>query len=216
MKQRDVFLASEGDAWFRRNRDALGARRLPDSDPLLMQILAMPAADRAPGTRVLEIGCGDGTRIGWLKSQLGFESAGVDPSAEAVASAAARGAEARQGTANQLPFDDGSFDMVIFGFCLYLCDRDDLFAVAAEANRVLRNPGWLLIQDFYSPVPVRREYHHRPGIFSFKMDYRSLFTWSPAYAVYSHVVGHHASHEFTDDPNEWVATSVLRKNLPSC
>jgi ubiquinone/menaquinone biosynthesis C-methylase UbiE len=211
VKQRDIFLASEGDAWFRRNREMLGSRKLPDSDPLLRQILAMPAEARAPGTQVLEIGCGDGSRLGWLKSQLDFACSGVDPSAEAVASACVRGVTARQGAADELPFEDAAFDMVIFGFCLYLCDREDLFAVAAEANRVLKNPGWLLIHDFFSPVPVRREYHHRPGIFSYKMDYRSLFTWSPGYMVYSHVVTHHATHEFTDDPNEWVATSVLRK-----
>lgn len=211
MKQRDIFMASEGDAWFRRNREALSSRKLPDSDPLLLQILAMAPEARAAGTRVLEIGCGDGTRLGWLKSHLGFECSGVDPSAEAVASAGSRGVDAHQATADALPFDDASFDVVIFGFCLYLCDRDDLFSVAEEANRVLRNPGWLLIHDFYSPVPVRREYHHRPGIFSYKMDYRSLFAWSPAFTVYSHVVRHHATLEFTDDPNEWVATSVLRK-----
>ncbi len=101
----------------------------------------------------------------------------------------------------------------MFGFCLYLCDREDLFRIACEADRVLKNPGWLLIQDFYSPAPVKREYHHRSGLFTHKMDYRTLFTWNPSYVNLVHKVRHHSEGSYTDDPKEWVATSVLRKNL---
>jgi SAM-dependent methyltransferase len=216
MKQREIFLASEGDAWYRRNREYLERRELPGSDPLLTALLALPEEQRRPGARVLEIGCGDGTRLAWLRAQAGFECFGLDPSADAVAASEARGVRAAQGTADLLPFENGSFDFVLFGFCLYLCDREDLFRVAAEADRVLRDPGWLLLLDFYSPVPLKREYHHSPGLFSYKMDYRALFSWHPGYVVYAHDVRHHVTHGFTDDANEWIATSVLRKNLKAC
>jgi ubiquinone/menaquinone biosynthesis C-methylase UbiE len=165
------------------------------------------------GQKVLEIGCSDGSRLKWLKESLGFECYGIDPSTQAVQVASSRGITAEIGTANNLPFDDNMFDIVIFGFCLYLCDREDLFRIAAEADRVLKSPGWLLIEDFYSPIPLKREYHHRNGLFSYKMDYRTLFTWSPSYTCYSQKVTHHAEPGYTDDSNEWVATSVLRKNL---
>ena len=52
---------------------------------------------------------------------------GIEPSAQAVAAACAKGINVMQGTADVLPFDNQSFDIVIFGFCLYLCDREDLF-----------------------------------------------------------------------------------------
>lgn len=211
MKQRDIFLKSEGNAWFKRNAGAVGSRKLPDSDSLLTEILNLPLS--AKGTKVLEIGCGDGTRLHWLKKQRGYDCSGVDPSARAVKVAQKRGITARQGTADQLPFEDQQFDLVVFGFCLYLCDRQDLFRIACEADRVLRNPGWLLLLDFYSPVPVKRAYYHRPGLYSYKMDYRTLFTWNPAYVNVSHRVRHHSHGTYTDDPSEWVATSVLRKNL---
>ena len=210
MKQRDIFLESEGNAWFKRNASAVDSRKLPESDSLLMEILNLPLS--AKRTKVLEIGCGDGTRLNWLRENRGCACYGVDPSAQAVKVAKRRGIAARQGTAEQLPFDDKQFDVVMFGFCLYLCDREDLFRIAYEADRVLKNPGWLLILDFYSPTPVKWEYHHRLGLFSYKMDYRTLFTWNPWYTNVSHKVLHHSEDTYTDDPKEWVATSVLRKN----
>ena len=211
MKQREVFLHSEGDAWFRRNPQVPELCGFPESDLLLMDILDI-APRLAEGTRILEIGCGDGGRLSWLRENRGFKCCGVDPSAQAVAVARGRGIDAQQGTAEQLPYPKGEFDLVVFGFCLYLCDREDLFRIACEADRVLKSPGWLLILDFYSPTPTRREYHHHSGLFSYKMDYRALFTWHPSYAEVSHRVRHHAEDCHTDDRSEWVSTSVLRKS----
>mgnify|MGYP000884157470 CR=1 FL=1 len=213
MKQKDAFLESEGDVWFTRNVRTLSNRKFPDSYSLLGEILGLPSSQRR-GLKILEIGCGDGGRLNWLKENLGFECYGVDPSIQAVRVAESYGIHAQIGTADKLPFNNSMFDIVIFGFCLYLCDREDLFRIAAEADRVLKSPGWLLIKDFYSPTPLKREYHHRAGLFSYKMDYSTLFTWNPSYMCLSHRVTHHEKpNNYTDDSNEWVATTVLRKNL---
>ena len=213
MKQRDVFLESEGDAWFERNVGGGAPRTVDESDPLIAEVLGL--ADTLPlsSASILEIGCGDGARLAWLRQHRGCECSGLDPSARAVEAASARAVAAQRGTAERLPFADRTFDVVMFGFCLYLCDREDLFRIAAEADRVLKNPGWLLIHDFHSPSPSQRAYHHRAGIYSHKMDYRTLFTWHPGYTSYSHKVRHHAAGGYTDEPGEWVATSVLRKHL---
>jgi ubiquinone/menaquinone biosynthesis C-methylase UbiE len=210
MRQKDVFLAGEGDAWYQRNSDL---DQLPANDRLLRTILDLNSPAAAKGTNILEIGCGEGARLSWLVQNTESTCSGVDPSARAVDAARRRGVDARHGTAEQLPFGDAAFDIVVFGFCLYLCDREDLFSIAREADRVLKNPGWIVIHDFFSPTPVKREYHHRAGLFSYKMDYRSLFTWHPAYINYSHELGHHTQGGFTDDRDEWVATAVLRKLL---
>jgi SAM-dependent methyltransferase len=212
MKQRDVFLQSEGNAWLERNTPLEAAPPLPDSDQTLLAVLQLPLERASAPTKVLEIGCASGSRLGWLRQNRGFECYGIDPSAKAVQAAIAHGVLAQQGTADSLPFDTAAFDIVVFGFCLYLCDREDLFQIAREADRVLRNPGWMVIHDFYSPTPSQRPYHHRSGVVSFKMDYRTLFTWHPGYSNSFHKLGHHADGTFTDDPDEWVATSVLRKN----
>lgn len=213
MKQKEIFLTGEGDAWFTRNADALGKQRLPGSDPLLVELLGLKEhlAAVPGGGKVLEVGCGSGVRLAWLQQHMGLECHGIEPSDMAVSQANRAGVHAQIGTADQLPFPDKSFDAVIFGFCLYLCDRDDLFKIAAEADRVLNDPGWLLIKDFYSPTPLAKAYHHKAGVYSYKMDYKTLFTWNPDYNVYSHRVVHHANNGYTDDRQEWVATSVLRK-----
>lgn len=213
MKQKDIFLQSEGDAWFSRNQQGVVTRKLPDDDILLGEMLDLLPDNVRGGARikVLEVGCGDGTRLAWLKHNLNADCYGIEPAAQAVAAARTKGIDVEQGTAEVLPFDSESFDLVLFGFCLYLCDREDLFRIASEADRVLRAPGWLMILDFFSPVPRAKAYHHRPGVQSYKMDYRTMFTWHPYYECMTHKVRHHSDATYTDLQDEWVAISVLRK-----
>jgi len=212
-RQKQIFLETEGDAWFRRNHDFLN-NRTASNDPLF------PTIERVIGTYskaeaapvVLEVGCAAGKRLKAIDTHLGVKTKGIEPSAEAVTVARADGLDVVQGTADQLLFEDQSIDLLIFGFCLYLCDRDDLFTIAKEADRVLRNPGWVLIQDFYSPVPRQREYSHRSGILTHKMDFRQLFLWHPAYTCFSHEVRDHADGAFTAEREDWTAISLLRKD----
>ena len=211
MKQKDIFLESEGDAWFARNRSDVGRRKLPEDDLVLRELVALAAETGVRERRILEIGCGEGTRLAWLQRNLKADCYGIEPSAQAVAAAQSKGVRAQVGTADTLPFADQSFDAVIFGFCLYLCDREDLFRIASEADRVLRLPGWLLILDFFSALPRANAYHHRGGLYSYKMDYRTLFAWHPSYECLTHKVRHHAAGTYSDAVDDWVAISVLRK-----
>lgn len=215
MPQKDIFLLSEADAWYERNHQAVSQTDFSTNDPVtaaIVEIASLPNT-RMEGMRlqILEIGCGEGRRLAWLSQNLDVDVFGVEPSALAVEQACARGVKAERGTADKLPFEDAKFDIVIFGFCLYLCDRQDLFRIAQEADRVLKPNSWLIINDFFSPTPVQRTYHHKPGVNSYKMDYRELFSWHPAYICYSHRLNHHGKKGFTDDEQEWVATSVMRK-----
>ena len=211
MKQKDIFLKDEGDAWFHRNEAALKKRHLPEDDPILMELLRLMPAIPRERMKVLEIGCGNGIRLNWLKENMNADCYGIDPSANAVAAACAKGVKVQQGTADDLPFDSQSFDIVIFGFCLYLCDREDLFSIAREADRVLRLPGWLMILDFFNPSLLAKDYRHHPNVQSYKMDYRTLFDWHPDYICVVHKICNHATTFYDDEPDEWVATSVLRK-----
>src|ERR1700733_5701223 len=123
MKQKDVFLQLEGDAWIARNRTALERVRLPDDDPLLRELVELIPS--TPKPNVLEMGCGAATRPAGIHRNLAANCWGVEPSAVAVTEANAKGVTAHQGTAEALPFEDRSMDVVMFGFCLYLCDRED-------------------------------------------------------------------------------------------
>ena len=216
MKQKEVFLQSEGDAWFNRNRQGVTSVKLPEGDPILREILeAYRCNELNADSRILEIGCGQGRRLGWLKDTYGAQCFGIEPSGAAVAVAKNSGLSVSQGVADSLPFEDQFFDLVIFGFCLYLCDREDLFRIASEADRVLRSPGWIAIQDFYSSTPILKDYHHKPGVKSHKMDYSSLFTWHPDYECLARKVQAHGAQGYTDDMNEWVSVFMIRKHSAS-
>ena len=214
VKQKEIFLQSEGDAWHTRNKEAIALSKLPDNDALLKELIDFfPKSNHK--VKILEIGCGDGTRLNWIKDNLNADCYGIEPSAQAVLEACSKRIDVKQGTADDLPFHSQSFDIVIFGFCLYLCDREDLFCIASEADRVLRMPGWLMILDFYSPDPYANDYHHRGGVQSYKMDYRTLFSWHPDYYCVTQKVRHFGEDAYTDNKDNWTAISVMRKGLKS-
>ena len=202
-QQKDIFLESEADAWFERNQEAV-ARQDFARDPICRALLELVgSALGQPSLSILEVGCGSGLRLQWLAEHLGARVAGIEPSGKGVAEACARGVDARRGTAEALPWGDASFDVVLFGFCLYLCDPTDLFRIAAEADRVLKPRSWLVLHDFFAAGHVRRLYHHNPAVMSSKMDYRRLFDWHPAYTCYAHRLVAHGERGFSDDPQEW-------------
>jgi ubiquinone/menaquinone biosynthesis C-methylase UbiE len=146
-----------------------------------------------------------------MRQELGWQVAGVDPSSAAVEAVASMGLTAHVATADILPIPDASIDVLIYGFCLYLCDRSDLFKIAAEAHRVTRPESWLVILDFWSPHQKVNPYHHRSGVFSYKDNLSAMFSWHPSYVITDHRLRHHATRAYTDDPQEWVASTILRR-----
>lgn len=216
MKQKKIFLESEADEWFKRNQSILSGRDYSTEDPLISivaEIVLLSDTKKPSDIRILEIGCGDGRRLGWVAENFGCDVYGIEPSSAAVLEANIHGIKVDRGTADSLPYPNEMFDLVIYGFCLYLCDREDYFRIACEADRVLKKNSWLLIMDFFSPTPIQAEYRHRAGIYTTKMDFRKLFDWHPAYTNYLHRISHHVSGGYTDDKNEWVSTSCLRKEV---
>lgn len=80
MKQRDAFLEGEGDAWFQRNTGKADAQFDSQSDVLLTEISALvPHIDATLAPSILEIACGDGRRLAWLKDNRKFECFGIEP-----------------------------------------------------------------------------------------------------------------------------------------
>lgn len=213
MKQKEIFLKIEGDRWFQRNQKLIETRGL-DNDPVLIELLELKDTfSEDKDISVLEIGCSSGYKLEWIKKNLGYVCKGIEPSREAVCAAREKGLEVFQGTADLLPFESNSFDILIFGFCLYLCDRQDLFRIACEADRVLKNHSYLIIYDFYSPFHIKVVYHHYPGLFTHKMDYKSMFTWHPAYTCLKQKIFHHETFKYTDEQEQLVTVCTIRKYL---
>lgn len=209
MDQKKVFLEGEGDSYFRRNLpDLLRLHALaidnPESDPVLKAIAPLRPSN------CLEIGAANGWRLDAVNHHWNSRCVGIEPSKEAVADGRDRypNVTLAVGTADRLTQD--RFDCVIFGFCLYMCDGGDLFKIASEADRVLLPGGHLVIFDFLPDASHSREYSHRKGMTTHKMDYSSMWSWHTAYKQVKQII---TAHEGADpsNPDERLAVTLLRK-----
>jgi SAM-dependent methyltransferase len=175
-RQEDAFLNGEGDAWFERNHE-------PDAT------FADPVMDVMRGAiyphDVLEVGCGTGWRLFRLKNAYPCSVQGIEPSQKAVEFAKrAYSLDIIHGTAlDMAQIARNSCDLIIFGFCLYLVDRDELLWIAAFADQILKDDGHIIIHDFCPPSPYSRPYHHKAGVMSYKQDYSKLWLGSPSYGL---------------------------------
>ena len=201
MKQEEAFLKGEGDAWFRRNKDKMRT----GEDKVLSAI--RQCSIKPVG--VLEYGCCDGYRLIRIRNEFKCECVGVEPAWAALYEGrnAAREAGVHMFQGSAATFDvrePGLYDLVIFGFCLYLCDREDLFKIVMLADRVLADGGHLIIHDFFPNEPQSRIYEHAPELRSYKMDHSKLFTCNPAYKLVEY---------FAPDNEQGDGVAVLRKDL---
>jgi SAM-dependent methyltransferase len=102
-----------------------------------------PFRDLYAGTpgRLLDVGCGNGELAAGFVDR-GWRAAGIEISADAAAAAAAGGLEVHHGTIHHAPWEDGSFDAVIFNHALE--HVDDPGADLRAAGRLVR-PGGLVV-----------------------------------------------------------------------
>ncbi len=130
------------DQWFSRHHWAY-----------LSELLALRAFVPCQG-RGVEIGVGSGR----FAAPLGI-GAGIDPSPSLVAYAEQRGVDTVLGVAEQLPWQESTFDHALL--MTAICFLDDAEAALAEARRVLR-PGGRLVVGFVSRLSeLGRAYEER-------------------------------------------------------
>jgi SAM-dependent methyltransferase len=182
MNQKEIFLSGEGDNWIRRNESAIRSlREYPDVE-LLAKYVVTP--DNAT-PRFLEVGCGGGNRTLALAKEIPSHCFGVDPSRVAIDIAKSyvqtnypelqSRLQFKVGTADSLDYPNKYFDLVYFGFCLYLVDRSLLTNVFNETCRVLKPDGFVAILDFYASEQINNVYKHDTRVTSFKDRYDVLF-----------------------------------------
>jgi 2-polyprenyl-3-methyl-5-hydroxy-6-metoxy-1,4-benzoquinol methylase len=104
-----------------------------------------------PGQRVLDVACSTGN-LAIPAAKAGAEVIGIDIAPNLVEQARQRAASERlaikfeEGDAEQLPYEDGSFDAVISMFGAMFAPRPDV--VAAELTRVTRSGGLIAMANW--------------------------------------------------------------------
>ena len=147
MKNQELaFRKSEGNKWFLRNLKKLEENSIEIS--LLCNWL-MPFQNDI--NNILEIGSGAGNKLAQLCWQLNASGQGVDPSKTAVDFANKKYNQKCSytvATADNLSFFNNKFDLVHFGFCLYLVSRNKINDVIKQADQLLKSGKFLSIIDF--------------------------------------------------------------------
>ena len=101
-----------------------------------------------PGSLVLDVAAGTGS-ITRLLEDRGHRVVSLDQSREMLSKAHDRGASAVLATAERLPFDDGTFDAVTFGYLLRYVDS--VPDAMGELARVVRSGGSVGMVEFGVP-----------------------------------------------------------------
>ncbi len=127
-----------------------GGTLRPGGIALTTEILSL--CQPAPGSTVLDVGCGPGHTVALMASVFGLRPTGLDPSAILLAKAAqlmsgVSKATFLQGEATAIPCQPHSFDMVIAECVLSL--TGDIEKSLREMYRVLRPGGMLILTDIY-------------------------------------------------------------------
>ncbi|HET7460322.1 MAG TPA: class I SAM-dependent methyltransferase [Longimicrobium sp.] len=124
--------------------------------------LAEQAACR-PGDRVLDVGCGTGSLVVLLKRmQPGAEVVGLDPDPGALAIARRKAGRAGvtvqldQGSADALPYGDGTFDRVLSSLMYHHLRGAQKEQMLREVRRVLKPGGTFHLLDFAGPGGQKR------------------------------------------------------------
>ena len=215
MSQKHIFLAGEGDSWYERNLSSVTINESLPSFEDIHYICNVMFPFRDCFQKVLEIGCSSGLKLETICKHLGATGEGIDPSEMAIKNGMARSKTVdiniQVGSGESLPYENETFDLVYFGFCLYLFDRENLIQSFAEADRVLKPGGFMAITDFDPGNRYKKKYNHTDGVYSYKQDYTALLLNSGLYYLTGKHCYSHRKSFFDVDFDERISTSILYK-----
>ncbi len=212
MDQNDIFIKSEGNNWFQRNREALTPERDDFITRMLQRLEIHPK-------NIVEVGCSNGWRLEKLRCIYSAECFGIEASEEAVTFA--------RGSFPQIKVEqqdiarmscEKTFDLAICNFVFHWLDRGHLLQAVAHLDALVNAGGYLVLGDFLPDFNQKRWYHHLPNkkVYTYKQDYPAIFLAS---GLYKEVIRETFSHDHKEKmtqyapSNERAVISVLRKML---
>lgn len=116
-----------------------------DEVPLFAKIREWVKKERP--ARVLDVGCGIGYLLSWLCQKTGSEGWGIDSSKEAINQATKLYSRINfsLGEVTDLPFEDKFFDCVLMANLIEHLEEKKQKKALAEAKRVLKDKGLLIV-----------------------------------------------------------------------
>jgi ubiquinone/menaquinone biosynthesis C-methylase UbiE len=210
ISQKNIFLNSEGDNWFKRNEKAISNK----NDDIILKFISpfLNANDK-----ILEIGCSNGTNLTGLENlnpNLNLSLNGIDPSEMAIKKGKVENSSLnlQVGTSDDILFKNHDFNVVICGFFFYLVDRNLLFKTISEIDRILKYGGFLVIIDFEVISPGKNKYKHFENIYSYKHNYSKFFTSGNHFSLVGKKQYYHADkNNFHKKMDERISCSILYK-----
>ena len=208
--QDEIFKKEEGDRWFERNKEKL----IPKEDLIIKIIRDYKLINES--SKVLEVGASNGYRLAKIHEEFGSTVFAIEPSKEAVDDGKSKWSFITfyQSTLAELEDKEHlfSFDLIIVNSVFHWIDRSSLLLSVAKIDRLLKWGGHLIVGDFQIPLSIKRNYHHKAGVFTFKQPYKDIFTASRIYIELANVSFNHDNGEFTGiDFDNLFSISLLRK-----
>tara|TARA_A100001015_G_scaffold191064_1_gene212892 strand:+ start:5124 stop:5825 length:702 start_codon:yes stop_codon:yes gene_type:complete len=112
---------------------------------------------------ILDVGCGTGTFLEFMKSKQGKIVRGIDLNEENVSYALDKGLEVSLGCALDMPFADNTFDAVFSSHLMQVFSPEDANTFFQECLRVVKKDGLIVISTLnWFPNFFRHPENHRP------------------------------------------------------
>jgi ubiquinone/menaquinone biosynthesis C-methylase UbiE len=205
--QSQIFLNSEGDSWYKRNKSAIETAKASADVSFILQTLKGSSFEIQD---LLEVGCSSAAKLNLLASSFSASGSGIDPSSLAIQQGAKQypDLDLRVGLASRLPFEADKFDLVFFGFCLYLVPPEKIELAMNEALRVLRPKSFIALTDFDSGIEMTVPYKHVEGLMSYKRDYMQLLNKLSNVTLIAKHSFSNSGNFFVEDKNNRVSTQI--------
>lgn len=206
---KNLWLETEGDNWFLRNKEYLGEKDLDMPLSLLTLYSITPQ-------KVLEIGASNGYRLAKIHERYSSPKVtAIEPSKEAIEDGRNKYPFIRffRNTCEDFNLEE-KFDLVIVNFVFHWIYREHLYLCVKKIDDVLEDGGFLILGDFGAEYFFKKEYHHlKDANFStWKMPYWELFTTSGRYLELAKIRFDHDTHNISTDIHlDNMGTVVLLK-----
>lgn len=141
------------NVWEKIYSDGMQLNRYPYDAVVTFIYRNYPRNIERKNIKILEVGCGAGNNL-WFAAREGFNATGIDISKSAIEYAKKRFKDENLNgnfivcNFEKLPFENGTFDIVIDRAALSCLDFSGCENAVVEINRVLKNNGKLFFNPF--------------------------------------------------------------------